>query len=98
MPNGSAYRSSDEAEDGSITTVPSSFIFNILNRNQHGEEEARRTQLSGLVELLRSSLEITEKLSITLEEELRFVRTYLNLQAQGLGPDFHFGMESRSRP
>lgn len=66
------------------------FIFNILNREISSEEEgsSRRTQLSGLVELLRSSLEITGKLSITLEEELRFVRTYLNLQAQGLGPDF----------
>ena len=55
------------------------------------EEEGslRRTQLSGLVELLRSSLEISEKLSITLREELRFVRTYLNLQTQALGPDFH---------
>ena len=52
------------------------FIFNILNREISSEEEgsSRRTQLSGLVELLRSSLEITEKLSITLEEELRFVR------------------------
>lgn len=66
------------------------FIFNILNREICSEEEgsARRTQLSSLVELLRSSLEITEKLSISLEEELRFVRTYLNLQAQGLEPDF----------
>ena len=46
------------------------FIFNILNREISSEEEgsSRRTQLSGLVELLRSSLEITEKLSITLEE------------------------------
>lgn len=66
------------------------FIFNILNREISSEEEgsSRRTQLSGLVELLRSSLEITEKLSITLREELRFVRTYLDLQARGLGPDF----------
>ena len=46
------------------------FIFNILNREISSEEEgsSRRTQLSGLVELLRSSLEITEKLSITLED------------------------------
>ncbi|WP_366139706.1 histidine kinase [uncultured Parabacteroides sp.] len=67
------------------------FIFNVLNREICSEEEgsSRRTQLSGLVELLRSSLEITEKLSVTLAEELRFVRTYLNLQTQGLEPDFH---------
>ena len=67
------------------------FIFNVLNREISTEEEGslRRTQLSGLVELLRSSLEISEKLSITLREELRFVRTYLNLQTQALGPDFH---------
>ena len=85
------YRSGDEVKDGEYSQpcIPS-FIFNILNREISSEEEgsSRRTQLSGLVELLRSSLEITEKLSITLEEELRFVRTYLNLQAQGLGPDF----------
>ena len=69
-------RSGDETEDGEYSQpcIPH-FIFNILNREISSEEEgsSRRTQLSGLVELLRSSLEITEKLSITLEEELRFV-------------------------
>ena len=78
------YRSGDEVKDGEYSQpcIPSFYIQYI----EPGS--SRRTQLSGLVELLRSSLEITEKLSITLEEELRFVRTYLNLQAQGLGPDF----------
>lgn len=71
------------------------FIFNILNREISSEEEgsSRRTQLSGLVELLRSSLEITERLSVSLREELRFVRTYLNLQTRGLGPDFRLDWE-----
>lgn len=66
------------------------FIFNVLNReiSSEAEDSSRRTQLSALVELLRSSLEMTEKLSVTLQEELSFVRTYLDLQSRSLGPDF----------
>ena len=66
------------------------FIFNVLNREISSEEagSSRRVRLTRLVELLRGSLEITEKLSVTLREELRFVRTYLDLQAPGLGSDF----------
>lgn len=70
-------RSGDETEDGEYSQpcIPS-FYIQYIEQEISSEEEgsSRRTQLSGLVELLRSSLEITEKLSITLEEELRFVR------------------------
>lgn len=66
------------------------FIFNVLNREISSEAEgsSRRTQLSALVELLRGSLEITERLSVSLREELRFVRTYLELQSKSLGLGF----------
>ena len=85
------YRSGDEAEDGEYPQpcIPSFYIQRFEPGNQHGRGGKPPPQLSGLVELLRSSLEISEKLSITLREELRFVRTYLNLQTQALGPDFH---------
>lgn len=85
-------RSGDETEDGEYSQpcIPS-FIFNILNRERLAPEEegsSRRTQLriGGVVTCV--DWRSRKKLSITLEEELRFVRTYLNLQAQGLGPDF----------
>ncbi len=66
------------------------FTFNVLNREiSHfkGSEEEREG-LVGLAKLLRKSLELTEKLSIPLREELDFVRTYINLEQTSLGSDF----------
>lgn len=66
------------------------FTFNVLNREiSHfkGSEEDREG-LVGLAKLLRKSLELTEKLSIPLREELDFVRTYINLEQTSLGSDF----------
>lgn len=66
------------------------FTFNVLNReisHLKGSEEDREG-LVGLAKLLRKSLELTEKLSIPLREELDFVRTYINLEQTSLGSDF----------
>lgn len=44
--------------------------------------------LTELVKLLRKSLELTEKLSISLYDELEFVKTYIHLEQGRLGSDF----------
>ncbi|MGV8135176.1 MAG: tetratricopeptide repeat protein [Mangrovibacterium sp.] len=65
------------------------FIFNILQQEIGSEEDAEKHQrLSILVKLLRQSLEMTENLSISLAQELNFVKNYLQLQQINLGPDF----------
>ncbi len=64
------------------------FIFNVLNQEMAGLKDAERQNLSSLVKLMRRNLELAEHLSISLTEELDFVRTYLELKQQSLGPDF----------
>lgn len=65
------------------------FIFNILNREISSEEDKERHQeMIGLVKFLRRSLEITEQTSVTLEEELEFVRNYLHMEQRSLGDEF----------
>lgn len=66
------------------------FIFNVLNREiSSGIGKTKRQEMAGLVDFLRRSLEITEQISVTLAEELDFVRNYLKIEQAGLGDDFH---------
>jgi tetratricopeptide (TPR) repeat protein/two-component sensor histidine kinase len=65
------------------------FVFNVLNREISNEEDKEKhKQLSGLVKLLRQSLELTEHLSISLDKEMEFVNDYIKLEQVSLGPDF----------
>ena len=49
-----------------------------------------KNNLLNLSKLIRKNLELTGALSITLEEELDFVRTYISLQAQTMGNEFFY--------
>lgn len=69
------------------------FILNILNREIISVEESKRDGLYGLAKLLRESLEMTELSSITLEKELDFVETYIELEKCSLGADFELKWE-----
>lgn len=64
------------------------FIFNILNREISSDREPFRINLTGLVLLLRRSLEMTDSTHITLEEELEFVKSFIGLEQESLGPAF----------
>ena len=64
------------------------FIFNVLNQEMAGLQENERQNLASLVKLMRRNLELAEHLCVTLTEELDFVRTFLDLKQQSLGPDF----------
>lgn len=64
------------------------FMFNILNREISTGSESRHSNLSGLVLLLRRSLEMTDQTHITLSQELEFVEAYIKLEQESLGPDF----------
>lgn len=65
------------------------FIFNELNRAiSHANDAEQYRELQELVKLLRFSLQLNEKLGVTLKEELDFVRYYLDVERKRLGPDF----------
>lgn len=65
------------------------FIFNVLNQEVVSRKEEEKQELTSLVKLMRRNLELAEQLCVTLDEELDFVQTYLNLECRSLGPDFH---------
>ena len=65
------------------------FTFNVLGReiNQfNGSEEVNN--LMELVKYLRRSLELTEKLSVSLQDELDFVQSYISLESGRIGEGF----------
>lgn len=67
------------------------FIFNVLSREavlQSGKKESQN--LMNLVKLIRSNLDLTNSLSVTLFDELDFVKTYVKLEERSLQPDFQF--------
>lgn len=71
------------------------FTFNVLNHeiSKFKGSETERSGLVNLVKLLRKSLELTEKLSVSLREELDFVQTYLALEQGKLGEEFTLTVE-----
>lgn len=66
------------------------FTFNVLGReiNQLQGSEDVKNNLMGLVKYLRRSLELTEKLAVSLHDELDFVRSYIDLEKGRVGEDF----------
>ena len=66
------------------------FTFNVLGReiNQMKGAEEVKGNLMELVKYLRHSLELTEKLSVSLQDELDFVQSYIGLEKGRVGEDF----------
>lgn len=66
------------------------FTFNVLGReiNQFKGSEEVKNNLMELVKYIRRSLELTEKLSVSLQDELDFVRSYIDLERGRVGEGF----------
>lgn len=64
------------------------FIFNILNREIGKYTEEQAGNMRGLVKLMRRNLELTERLCVTMAEELDFVYTFIDLERKALGDEF----------
>ena len=72
------------------------FIFNVLNREisrPSAEEEERKESLMNLVKLMRRNLELTDRLAVLLRDEIDFVETYINLEAEALQPGFEYKLD-----
>lgn len=71
------------------------FTFNVLGReiNQIKGSEEVKDHLMELVKYLRRSLELTEKLCVSLQDELDFVQSYIGLESGGVGEDFTASVE-----
>ena len=62
------------------------FVFNVLNR----ELAANNEGINNLVSLMRKNLELCDRYTVTLAEELDFIDTYIANERPALGENFHF--------
>ena len=74
------------------------FIFNVLNREvAKYTDDIDKSNLVNLSKLIRKNLELTGQLSISLADELDFVRTYISMQEQNMGDDFSYEISTDDR-
>ncbi len=70
------------------------FIYNCLNAINNlvlkGENEKASTYLLNFAKLLRTILDYSDKGSIDLEEEIKFIKLYLSLEGMRMGNDFSY--------
>ena len=70
------------------------FILNVLNHEvDRRKDTTDKNCLLTLSHLLRRQLELADQISITLSDELDFVRCFLDLEKQSLGKDFVFQID-----
>lgn len=62
------------------------FVFNILNRELSG----KNNNIDNLVTLLRMNLQLCDRYTVSLQEELEFVDTYVYTEMPSLGKDFDY--------
>ena len=62
------------------------FVFNILNRELKGSNPG----IENLVQLLRANLQLCDRYTVSLSEELNFVDTYITAESPALGSSFTY--------
>lgn len=63
------------------------FIFNVLNSEVNLKENQAVLRL---IELIRRNLELAERPVVTLQEEIEFIQSYIEVKQSSLGDDFEF--------
>lgn len=66
------------------------FIFNVLNNRISSTTAEDADELMALAKLIRANLNMSGKFYVTLKEELDFVRYYISVERENIGPDFTF--------
>lgn len=69
------------------------FIFNTLNNNISDSTSKTENKLIPLVSMMRKSLQLTEKIAISLQDELEFVKDYIDIESKTFNHDFHFDLQ-----
>lgn len=70
------------------------FIFNVLGREISSlKDRESNIYLQKLIKLIRRNLELTDSLTVSLADELDFVKTYIGLEERVLQPNFEMHVE-----
>ncbi len=68
------------------------FVFNVLNNKILSVDDKEADELRKLTKLIRSNLDMSCRLSVTLAEELEFVRQYVEIERPLVGDGFEFAV------
>ncbi len=79
--------------DGARNRISPHFVFNVLNNKILHTDAADAQELMDLVQLIRSNLDLSCKMNVTLATELEFVKKYLAVERPLMGDDFTFAFE-----
>lgn len=82
--------------ENSRNRISPHFIFNVLNNRIYTAGQKEKDELISLAQLIRKSLDISRDTFITLNEELDFVKKYVEVQSYILRPDFKFELNIQS--
>ncbi len=64
------------------------FLLNVLNNEIENMDEEKKEHLFMLVHLLRKSLELTERISIPMSDEIEFTKAFIELERHKLGDNY----------
>lgn len=69
------------------------FVFNVLSYEMYNRQQGKdSTDIMKLVKLIRSGLEESDNLSVSLSKELDFIDGYVELQGNSMGEDFVYNL------
>lgn len=79
--------------EGSRNRISPHFVFNVLNNKILHTDASDAQELMDLVRLIRSNLDLSCNMKVSLATELDFVKQYLAVERPMMGDDFSFSLE-----
>lgn len=70
------------------------FIFNVLNNHISTVDDKKRDALTTLTKLLRANLDMSRSSFVSLADEMKFVRYYIDIERTVLGDDFTLSVDA----
>lgn len=79
--------------EGVRNRISPHFVFNVLNNKILHAEAEESNELMGLAQLIRSNLDLSCHMKVSLATELDFVKQYLQVEGPLVGADFDYSIE-----
>lgn len=79
--------------EGVRNRISPHFVFNVLNNKILHADTEESDELVGLAQLIRTNLDLSCHLKVSLATELDFVKQYLEVEGPVVGTDFEYSIE-----
>lgn len=79
--------------DSARNRISPHFVFNVLNNKIIRSDEREADELMELAKLIRTNLDMSYRMEVSLAEELEFVKQYVRVEQHAIGDDFEFHID-----